>query len=196
MKNVILLGEEDRPAPGDLRFVQGLLNTLDVSKGSDVLGDTAQATDWLRRFGLLAPDTDIAEQDAERLRQFREAVRAVIEHGEDGDSVADAIMAVNTLTAGVALGVSFAPGGSVELHNRSSGIDGAIGTLLVAIAEAHAHGTWQRLKICGRDSCRWAFYDSSRNRSSNWCSMEVCGNREKVARHRHKAAAEEAAVPT
>ena len=53
MKNVHLLASEDRPAPGDLRFVQGLLNTLDVDSGRDRLSDTRLAAEWLERFGLI-----------------------------------------------------------------------------------------------------------------------------------------------
>jgi predicted RNA-binding Zn ribbon-like protein len=48
--------------------------------------------------------------------------------------------------------------------------------------------TWARLKACRSDTCRWAFYDHSKNRSGHWCSMEVCGARHKAreyrARHR------------
>ena len=47
---------------------------------------------------------------------------------------------------------------------------------------AIAEGTWARLKACERDSCRWAFYDRSKNRSGHWCSMDVCGAREKNRR--------------
>jgi len=48
-------------------------------------------------------------------------------------------------------------------------------------------GSWQRLKACRSDTCRWAFVDHARNRSRQWCSMSVCGNREKarVFRERH-----------
>src|SRR3712207_8580100 len=42
----------------------------------------------------------------------------------------------------------------------------------------------ERLKACPWDSCQWAFYDQSRNRSGVWCNMAVCGNRAKVAAHR------------
>ena len=41
---------------------------------------------------------------------------------------------------------------------------------------------WTRLKVCARDSCRWAFYDTSRNRSGRWCSMAGCGNIVKMRR--------------
>ena len=34
---------------------------------------------------------------------------------------------------------------------------------------AQLESEWPRLKICASDECRWAFYDSSRNRSGTWC---------------------------
>jgi len=56
-----------------------------------------------------------------------------------------------------------------------------------AVASAQA-GTWSRFKACRKDSCGWIFYDQSRNRSSNWCSMTICGNRSKTAGYRRRKA--------
>lgn len=47
---------------------------------------------------------------------------------------------------------------------------------------------WSRVKVCARDTGRWAFYDASRNRSGTWCSMQVCGNREKMRRRAQRSA--------
>lgn len=44
-----------------------------------------------------------------------------------------------------------------------------------------------RLKLCAADSCGWLFLDRSRNGRRRWCDMKVCGNREKVRRHREAA---------
>jgi predicted RNA-binding Zn ribbon-like protein len=44
---------------------------------------------------------------------------------------------------------------------------------------ARADGSFARLKACPHKACGWAFYDISRNRSSQWCSMRICGNRTK-----------------
>jgi predicted RNA-binding Zn ribbon-like protein len=44
--------------------------------------------------------------------------------------------------------------------------------------------SWERLKLCSSDPCRWAFYDRSKNHSSRWCTMASCGNREKARRFR------------
>ena len=34
--------------------------------------------------------------------------------------------------------------------------------------------------------CGWLFYDASRNASSTWCSMSICGNRTKTAAYRQR----------
>jgi predicted RNA-binding Zn ribbon-like protein len=62
---------------------------------------------------------------------------------------------------------------------RGDGLQAALGRLLAIVYESELDGTWQRLKVCRSDTCRWAFYDSSRNRSGAWCSMAICGNRMK-----------------
>ena len=43
----------------------------------------------------------------------------------------------------------------------------------------------ERLRSCPR--CDWLFLDTSRGGKRRWCSMRVCGNREKVSRHREHA---------
>ncbi|MEV0611814.1 ABATE domain-containing protein [Nonomuraea sp. NPDC050404] len=39
-----------------------------------------------------------------------------------------------------------------------------------------------RIRACGR--CGWLFLDSSRGGRRRWCTMSICGNREKARRHR------------
>ena len=40
-----------------------------------------------------------------------------------------------------------------------------------------------RVQMCAGDDCGWLFFDTSKNRSRRWCSMEDCGNRAKARRH-------------
>lgn len=44
------------------------------------------------------------------------------------------------------------------------------------------------LRQCEGDNCPIVYLDMSRGRRRRWCSSEVCGNRERVARHRRRAA--------
>ena len=49
------------------------------------------------------------------------------------------------------------------------------------------HGRASRSARSG--TCRWAFLDTSKNRSRAWCSMSVCGNRTKTRAYRGAAKA-------
>ena len=45
----------------------------------------------------------------------------------------------------------------------------------------------KRVGECADDrGCGWLFYDTSRNRTRQWCSMRGCGNRAKARRHYEK----------
>jgi len=41
-----------------------------------------------------------------------------------------------------------------------------------------------RLKSCGNPSCSMVFYDRGKNNRRRWCTMSICGNRDKVANYR------------
>lgn len=66
--------------------------------------------------------------------------------------------------------------------------DSVLAELLCVVAEAAVNGTWWRVKLCQRPTCRWAFYDASPARSAAWCTMQVCGARHKAAAYRRRHA--------
>jgi predicted RNA-binding Zn ribbon-like protein len=43
-----------------------------------------------------------------------------------------------------------------------------------------------KVRICAAEGCGWAFIDLSKNGKRRWCSMQLCGNREKAARFKAK----------
>ena len=50
----------------------------------------------------------------------------------------------------------------------------------------------KRVGVCADDrGCGWLFYDTSRNRTRQWCSMRGCGNRAKARRHYAKVTSDE-----
>ncbi|MFS0699276.1 CGNR zinc finger domain-containing protein [Cellulomonas sp. 179-A 4D5 NHS] len=55
--------------------------------------------------------------------------------------------------------------------------------------EAHVSGAWSRLRLCGNPDCRWAYCDSSPNRSGRWCAMGECGDVMKARAYRRRARA-------
>jgi len=53
--------------------------------------------------------------------------------------------------------------------------------LVKEIADLLSEANFSLIKRCNNPKCIRYFYDTTRNRSRRWCSMETCGNRIKVA---------------
>lgn len=184
MRSVELLGQENKPAPGDLRFVQAYVNTVDVESGRDRFHDVGGLRAWLSTHCELAQDFSLGETDRLKAIEFREALRTVLTEGQESDESALAV--IDEVGARSALRLGTTDDGRLELASTGEGMYAALGRLLAAVHTAMLEGTWERLKICAADECRWAFYDASKNRSGTWCSMQTCGNRAKVRGHRHR----------
>jgi predicted RNA-binding Zn ribbon-like protein len=180
--------EGRQPAPGELRLVQLLVNSAEPDIGREDIPDAAALGRWLVEHDLLgAADAGaLGEADRERILTLREALRDLLgtNAGEPMDPGSATVIEDETCRA--SLKVCIDEDGGVALAPARGGIDGAVARVLAAIAAASISGTWRRLKACRDDTCRWAFYDSSRNASSAWCSMAVCGNRAKARRHRER----------
>ena len=174
-----------------LDLVRDYVNTLDFETGIDRISSPDELATWLSEEGLvddLVEPTDAEHADA---LAVREAIRDLLL--ANNGVAADAGTASKTLEeAGrkAGLGVRFQDGRPV-LAPDDDGTRGAIGRIVATVAELATTDEWKRLKGCRDDHCRVAFYDKSRNRSRAWCSMEVCGNREKARsfRERHSASA-------
>ena len=168
-------------APGPLETVRDFVNTVEIEEGADPLGPGDSLGQWCEQTGL-CPGAD--EAALARLRRFREALRAVLE-ANAGDGVpADRWRALEPFAAGTGYTMYISPQGAPALRAQGSGVDAAIAALLAIVYDAIGEGTWFRLKACRKNSCRWAFYDRSKNGSGAWCSMRVCGNRAKAQRRR------------
>ncbi len=176
-----------RPAaPEPLSVVQDFVNTLDVDAGTDVFTDPVSLGRWLRQRDLLRGGEMVgAESDLAYALQFRTALRALLLANHDDEEPPGAALAVlddAALRAGLTL--HFVSDGTSQLVPAVGGVEGALGRVLAVTHGAMAGGTWPRLKICYADTCAWAFYDTSRNRSGKWCSMAICGNRAKARGYR------------
>ena len=175
----------DNSAPGDLELVRSFVNTIDVEEGKDDIATSKGLRAWLGQNGL--PAGRVGEGDVERAIAAREGLRGLLlaNNGESLDPAA--VAAVNRAAPSVS--VRFDDEGRSRLAASGTGIDQALAEIYDAVFCAMTEGTWQRLKACREDTCQWAFYDRSKNRSGTWCSMEVCGNRNKARtfRARHKA---------
>ena len=170
-----------KPAPAPLRLVQQFVNTIDCENRREWLDTPQQLDAWLREHGL---HVDGPATDAE-LRwtiEVREALRSLARANNGHGISPEAISTLNHSFRAARIELELDPGGGLASRPSAGGLDGALGVLLVCVAEAILDGSWLRLKACR--NCRWLFYDYSRNRSAAWCSMTLCGNRSKTRAYR------------
>lgn len=64
---------------------------------------------------------------------------------------------------------------------RDEGLEWLLAAIARSGAELLSEGKGQNLKQCSNPDCRILFYDDSRTHRRRWCSMALCGNRNKVA---------------
>ncbi|HEY8298749.1 MAG TPA: CGNR zinc finger domain-containing protein [Candidatus Baltobacteraceae bacterium] len=167
-------------APDRLEVLREFVNTVELETGEDLLERPEDAGAWFSRHGIPRPEaTELA-----RVRAFRERLRGVL-LANNGDGSADtAWSALAPEAAHAPMRLTIDGGAKPRLAPAGAGADGTVGAFLAIVYDAVADGTWARLKACAKDSCRWAFYDRSKNGSGTWCSMAVCGNRAKAQRRR------------
>ncbi len=137
------------------------VNTLDLDEGTDVLDDPAAFESWCSERAVSAGDREEARSVRDALRSFLDGGSPSLPSLELETTCSDRVVSLRARTAAEAAVAS-----SVVLS-----IQGSMG----------------RVKLCAADDCRWAFYDRSKNGSRTWCSMGVCGNRQKARTYRAKS---------
>jgi predicted RNA-binding Zn ribbon-like protein len=172
------------------------LNTRPVQEGQaqELLPDFEALLRWFRAANLLTNHqvsslqrnwgkSARSERVVEKLRQFREDLRKEVLSREDGANLhRTAIDRLNVLLAahpmiatvthtenGLHMGLSFEPSRPEDLF----------APLAYATAKLFTEADRSRLRKCGQ--CVLHFLDTSKKGTRRWCSMQLCGNRLKVA---------------
>ena len=175
-------------APDGLELVQRFVNTVEIyedRREEEELTDPEALRAWLAGAGLMEPSDPVSDADLTRALDVREGLRSLLlaHNGEEVDAAK--VARLDRAAGRASMRTSFAAG-TPELVPGTEGVDGALAGILAIVAASAEQGTWERLKACPRDCCLWAFYDTSKNRSKRWCSMESCGNVEKARAFRHR----------
>ncbi len=156
---------------------------------------------WLTRFRQLRADVDRLMSAQLALREGQgdpaTAQLALAEGGIDPapaqvgcPGYGNALDRVNSLAAEAPPGPRAVRGEGGALVRTLSAEPGCAGLLAVVARDAVdlltdpvARGALRR---CAGGACHRLYLDTSRGGRRRWCSGEVCGNRERVARHRRR----------
>jgi predicted RNA-binding Zn ribbon-like protein len=173
------------PIQAEADLLVAFVNTRDLEGETDAIGDSDPLSAWIadqtgELVGALGPE------DITRLLALRESLRALL-RANNGEEIAEReLTPLREAAERSRYRTSLGPDGKLELAPARSDLTGFEARLLLAIERLQSSGVWPRLKACTDDGCQWAFYDTTRNRSRTWCSMEECGNREKTRRYRER----------
>jgi len=176
------------------------VNTQIVRDGQpvDLLGGIDDFVSWLAEVKVLDAakeqmvrkqwgSANEAEKTYKSALELRAILRRMVEQLAQGrPAPQSAIAVINQLLA--------QPAGYAELRRVKGGYEKHFHLtlnkqvdLLIPIAESASdllcYGDLSLIKKCENSACILFFYDTTKNHSRRWCSMEACGNRMKVAAH-------------
>jgi predicted RNA-binding Zn ribbon-like protein len=182
-----------------------LVNTEPMRDGVrvDLLERFADLVAWLREAGTLSDEAarraleqwDGSEEGTAALgeaRRLRAALRSGAEQWATGRPAGDGVVrAVNRVLAACPAHARLVRQGG-RLVSRSVPVSESAVQLMAPVAESAAwlleHGDPSLVRRCDGTGCVLVFYDTTKNRSRRWCSMEGCGSRAKAGayyRRRH-----------
>ena len=176
------------PAPAPLDLVQDFVNTEIPDWDRDEIATPEALGAWLVDRGLIRPAATVDTQAVARAHELRAALRDLALANTLGAPLGRSRERDIDETLGrYPLALRLVDGAPV-LAPAGGGTEAGLATVVAVVAEARLRGVWERMKACRQETCGWLFYDGSRNRSSSWCSMQICGGREKARAYRRRAA--------
>jgi len=162
--------------------------------------DSGALQDWFRqtggRYDEAAALRDLTlEGNAvlEAAKHLRASLRAACEATRDGNAIPQNIVdELNGLLSrrGVVSELEFAVDGphEHEVIEENRGADAALYVLARSALRSWTKGDLTRLRPCANPNCILWFLDTSKNGTRRWCSMQGCGNRNKVSAHYERRA--------
>ncbi len=183
--------------------VLNLLNTRLVLEGkrTELLSDARALERWLVASRIVTThraramvrrwrDSPAAVVFLDKLLAFRERLRAAVIRRQAGLSVSDAFVSeINLLLREHA--------SPMALHWKANKLERMVvfeprepedvwAPIAAATAELLSDIPASRIRKCESASCVVHFYDTSKKGSRRWCSMNICGNKLKVAAYQRR----------
>lgn len=150
-------------------------------QAADLLNST-EAASLRQRFGK----SGRAQRTVKAVRELRERLRKDILSWERGRGVRHStITELNGLMVHHPMRTRLkANGRGTELYFESRRPEDLFAPLAYSAATLFADGNRKRIRKC--DQCVLHFYDTSKKGTRRWCSMQLCGNRQKVAAYTNR----------
>lgn len=173
--------ESPRLHPQD--YLPGYPDLIRWGRHVGILGDAE--SDHLLREGVRQPDEAIAVfKRALALREALTRIFRAIAHGNTAEEPDLQHLRAEYLIALGRARLTFAANSYDWAWNADDrALDRSLWAVTCSAVEVLTTDELARVKECpGAGDCGWLFYDTSKNNSRCWCSMEGCGSRVKMRR--------------
>lgn len=138
--------------------------------------------EWQAGAGLLPAGTPFSEDDRQGALAVRQGLAALMTANGGGKPAEGAVERLRRAVDGSHLRLRFDGEGPAGFEPSGFPAD-ALAALLALVAQARAADRWHLFKICARDGCRQAFYDTSRGAVGRYCTRQ-CGDRVRAKTYR------------
>ncbi len=169
------------PTPADAALVRDFVNSVDWQDDVEAWKSPADLEEWFATSTGVSV-RGLTDDDLTLALRMREGLRSVLLSHAGHDPLPAVLGDFELALAEIPMRMRVESTGEFVLAPAEPRMAAGLGIILAAIDRLRAEGTWDRLKACSRDSCRWAYWDVSSNRSGRWCSMDICGNYVKMRR--------------
>jgi predicted RNA-binding Zn ribbon-like protein len=168
---------------------------------NDDLVDLLESDDdvliWLKQAGFSAPSIDRSTEPLALLhsaRRLRENIRSLVENrksGKRGDpSILNSFLAASQSYPQLVWNSSRTL--SIDKVRQQDTPESILAPVAETAADLLTTRDFTLIKRCEDETCVLWFSDQTKSHHRRWCSMEICGNRHKVAayrkRRRHQSA--------
>ncbi|MGW8394382.1 CGNR zinc finger domain-containing protein [Pseudoduganella sp. HUAS MS19] len=166
-----------------------LINT--VVQGEETWHGDADVMAWLAAAGQLAASARAPGQPGELLaaaRALRETVRSAVAARKAGRRFGVAALNAALAHAERHLVLVEESGDGLSLHTRYAARtpEQLLAPLAEAAAQLLATADFRLVRKCEDHACTLWFLDRTKSHRRRWCSMTLCGNRNKVAAFRQR----------
>jgi predicted RNA-binding Zn ribbon-like protein len=170
-----------------------LVNTQYISenKNIDILIDPSKTLQWLEDNNLLRKSDFLSLKNGENLNSLTEDLKSLRELSKmilndlekQGELSLNLVEQLKRLTKQIKVSLSIE-----SEHNKLTLVYEGLTTkehvqyfIIQSIIQTLNSTPTDRVRKCEHEECRLYFVDTSKSGKRRWCSMELCGNRQKAA---------------
>lgn len=149
---------------------------------TDLLTSPEWLSNWFESSGI-AVAIKCSENDLNDAKELRSSIRRTFDLVIESKTIQPADIALLNARSNELRRVLSGSNIDYKLSFRLESSADALALIAQTCCELLASPRIRSLRKCASEKCILYFVDTSKNQLRQWCSMETCGNREKVRKH-------------